>query len=261
KEGRSLGIFQMQGAPAQTRIGVPEGFFKLTREGKKVPAKPACAPPDNQPKDVTKPFDCGLEGVYVPSCLASISKAITGAFLSSQGNAFSTRTASFIVQEHFPPGVNFQSGGPLFGVQFSQFLVCSDINPKSPLGLAADPGGIPLYKNGLEVGGIGVEGKLDSEAIAIYGDDIDVNDNEQPPEELVAVAASRGFEAPPEITADKIVVNGIRFKYVNTPMPAAISVPAFGSLRGTSNVICSQIGIAPISPIDTPASEFITATL
>ena len=55
--------------------------------------------------------------------------------------------------------------GPLFGVQFSQ-LPCSDlsarlgdgmIGPKrSPLGLAADPGGIPLYKNGVVVGGIGV---------------------------------------------------------------------------------------------------------
>lgn len=261
KEGRSLGIFQMQGAPAQTRVGVPDGFFKLTKEGKKVPAKPECAPPDNQPKDVTKPFDCGLEGVYVPSCLASITKAVTGAFLSSQGHAFSTRTASFIIQEHFPPGTNFQSGGPLFGVQFSQLLVCSDVNPKSPLGLAADPGGLPLYKNGLEVGGIGVEGKLDSEPIAIYGDDIDVNDNDVPPEEVVALAGSRGFEPSPEITGDKIIVNGIRFKYVNATMPPAISVPAFSSLRGTSNVVCSQIGIAPTSPIDTPASEFVAATL
>src|SRR5262249_58704112 len=97
--------------------GMREGLSKRAGKGKKVPAKPACAPPDNQPKDVFKPFDCGLEGVYVPSCLASITKAITGAFLSSQGNAFSTRTASFIVQEHFPPGVNFQSGGRLFGWQ------------------------------------------------------------------------------------------------------------------------------------------------
>ena len=60
--------------------------------------------------------------------------------------------------------------GPLFGVQFSQ-LPCSDfstrysagggaaalIGPKrSPLGLAADPGSVPLYKNGVLVGGIGV---------------------------------------------------------------------------------------------------------
>src|SRR5205085_6060580 len=103
------------------------------------------------------PFPCGLEGVSVPICFAAISKAVTGSFLSSQGHAFSTRTASFIVQEHFPPGVNFQSSGPLFGVHFSQ-LLCSDVNPKALLGLCADPGGLPLYKNGLEVGGVGIEG-------------------------------------------------------------------------------------------------------
>jgi hypothetical protein len=52
----------------------------------------------------------------------AIAKAITGAYLSSSGNAFSTRTASMIVQEHFPPSraaIGLESG-PLFGVQFSQ---------------------------------------------------------------------------------------------------------------------------------------------
>ena len=101
----------------------------------------------------------GLEQQLVPSFYAAISKAITGAYLSSEGNAFSTRTASQIVQENFNPGENNSPGGPLFGVQFSS-LSCSDVvtsvGPKpSPLGLAADPGGLPLYKNGIVVGGIG----------------------------------------------------------------------------------------------------------
>src|SRR6185437_7468210 len=96
------------------------------------------------------------QGVVAPAAAAAIAKAITGAYLSSGGNAFSTRTASMIVQEHFPPSpatAGLESG-PLFGVQFSQ-LPCSDlsqryaaaggasafIGPKrSPLGLAADPG-------------------------------------------------------------------------------------------------------------------------
>ena len=76
------------------------------------------------------------------------------------------------MQENFNPGSEGLEGGPLFGVQFSQ-LPCSDlsvrfdsdnggtidprIGPKrSPLGLSADPGGLPLYKNGTLVGGIGV---------------------------------------------------------------------------------------------------------
>ncbi|MFM7706928.1 MAG: hypothetical protein ACKO9D_02725, partial [Gammaproteobacteria bacterium] len=110
----------------------------------------------------------GLEGVsIVPVTMAAIAKAVTGAYLSSEGNAFSTRTASQIVQSHFNPGEVLAPGGPLFGVQFSQ-LPCSDLaarftggtpdaGPKrSPLGLAADPGGFPLYIAGTPVGGVGV---------------------------------------------------------------------------------------------------------
>ncbi len=110
----------------------------------------------------------GLDGIpqgTIPATLAAITKAITGAFLSSAGNAFSTRTASQIVQEHFNPGEAQQPSGPLYGVQFSQ-LTCSDVNrnitqgsvgPKrSPLGLAADPGGLPLYIGGTLVGGMGM---------------------------------------------------------------------------------------------------------
>ena len=60
-------------------------------------------------------------GVMEPTTFAAISKAVTGAYLSSsQGNAFSTRTANQIIQEHFDPGVAGTPSGPLFGVQFSQ---------------------------------------------------------------------------------------------------------------------------------------------
>src|SRR4051812_28612541 len=95
----------------------------------------------------------GLDGLTgtVPATLAAIAKAVTGAYLSSQGNAFSSRTAGQIVQEHFDPQERGMPSGPLYGVQFSQ-LTCSDVNrieaqgtigPKrSPLGLAADPGGL-----------------------------------------------------------------------------------------------------------------------
>ena len=110
----------------------------------------------------------GLEGAVVPAELAAIAKAMTGAYLSSEGNAFSTRTASQIVQEHFNPGEANAPGGPLFGVQFSS-LTCSDVvnvnagvvaGPKgSPLGLSADPGGLPLYNAEKKlVGAIGVSG-------------------------------------------------------------------------------------------------------
>jgi uncharacterized protein GlcG (DUF336 family) len=174
----------------------------------------------------------GLEGVTVPSTLAAISKAGTGAYLSSQGNAFSTRTASQIVQENFDPGENNRGGGPLFGVQFSQ-LLCSDLTVRNadvaaplpagrklsvggsvgpralPLGLSADPGGIPLYKRGDVVGGIGVE--IDG----VYTLDRNVRDYDDAIEERVALAASRGFEAPSERVAPNMFVGGKSLRYTD----------------------------------------------
>jgi len=81
----------------------------------------------------------GLEGLGIlPSELAAISKAITGAYLSSEGNAFSTRTASQIIQQNFNPGEANQPSGPLSGVQFSQ-LSCSDINRQASAGAMLQP--------------------------------------------------------------------------------------------------------------------------
>lgn len=155
------------------------------------------------------------------AALAAISKAVTGAYLSSSGNAFSTRTASFIVQNHFIPGVRFTAGGPLFGVQFSQ-LPCGDlvqtaeppagvgIGPRrSPLGLSADPGGFPLYKNGVVVGGVGVI----AGAAATYSLDLNPRRPVADVEERVALGASRGFLAPLDIRANRITAGGITLPY------------------------------------------------
>ncbi|HKC63068.1 MAG TPA: heme-binding protein, partial [Pyrinomonadaceae bacterium] len=162
----------------------------------------------------------------VPSSLAAISKAGTAAFFSTTGNAFTTRTAGFIVQEHFPPRVDNQPGGPLYGVQFSS-LPCSDIKkPGLPLGLSADPGSMPIYKGGVAVGGVGIEGD------GIYGIDKDPTDFDQPFEEVIAVSAVRGFETPATIRGDNILVNGIRLAFVNVNQVIAPATIAFGSLPG-----------------------------
>jgi len=184
--------------------------------------------------------DGGLDGIpagTIPASLAAIAKAVTGAYLSSQGNAFSTRTASQIVQEHFLPQERGQASGPLYGVQFSQ-LSCSDVNrntthgsvgPKrSPLGLAADPGGLPIYKNGVLVGGIGIE------ANGVYGIDRDITDVDENDEELVAVAGTAGFSAPTDIRAERITADGRTFRFVDSEAlrsnPA--QAPAFPALPG-----------------------------
>ena len=198
-----------------------------------------------------------LQGTDVAGAVAgAIAKAITGAYLSSAGNAFSTRTASMIVQEHFPPSAATKGleSGPLFGVQFSQ-LPCSDLNarfsgnvgagafigPKrSPLGLAADPGGLPLYKNGVLVGGVGIM------ADGVYGFDPEVQDIDRDDEEFIALAGSTGFAAPEEIRAERISVDGTLLRFSDATAgglssnPAA--APSFGTINGPQGALTSVRG-------------------
>jgi len=172
----------------------------------------------------------GLENTLFPSVLGAISKAITGAYLSSGGNAFSTRTANEIIQTHFPLGFNGIPAGPLFGVQFSQ-LACSDLNrgltggvpsagpQHSPLGLAADPGGLPIYINGVLVGGIGV---MSGTTYSVNPSVNDVDNND----EGIALAGVTGFGAPAAIQAQNIAVNGTNLDYVG---PSTVHAPVSAS--------------------------------
>ncbi len=189
----------------------------------------------------------GLENLIVPSELAAIAKAVTGAYLSSEGNAFTTRTASQIVQQAFNPGESNQPSGPLFGVQFSQ-LPCSDLMrrftagqslgpQRSPLGLSADPGGFPLYKNGVPVGGIGVA------ADPTYGLDANIFDRDRDLDELIALAGTFNFGAPANRRADVITADGKTFRYSdveysdlartpgNAPALSTIAASAGGFIR------------------------------
>jgi uncharacterized protein GlcG (DUF336 family) len=196
--GNVLAVTRMAGAPATARVTSQRGIT-----------------------------GAGLEDADVPGELAAIAKAITGAYLSSGGNAFSTRTASQIVQENFLPGELNQMGGPLFGVQFSQ-LPCSDVvratpgaGPmRSPLGLAADPGGLPLYKNGAPVGGIGIV------ADGVYTLDRNIFDFDADTDELIAIAGTSGFRPAGSIRADNITVVGRSLRYVDSDaLAAAVAAP------------------------------------
>src|SRR4028119_1310609 len=143
--------------------------------------------------------------------------------------------ASQSVQERVPPSavaVGLESG-PLYGVQFSS-LPCSDLvarfNPgggstyrttggadvatggligpkRTPLGLSADPGGFPLYINGVIVGGVGVM------TDGVYGLDREIRDVDSDDDEAVAIAATRGFEAPAGIRAEKISGDRTSLRY------------------------------------------------
>ena len=201
----------------------------------------------------------GLEGIRLPvdqarvnlDQEAAIAKAITGAFLSSEGNAFSTRTASQIVQENFNPQEDKAPAGPLFGVQFSQ-LACSDlmrawdgnapsVGPhRSPLGLSADPGGFPLYKNGTPVGGVGVM------ADGVYGLDRIIADRDADLDEAIATAATFGYGAPIDRRADRITADGktLRFsdvEYADLARPPA-QAPRLGDFPPGTGTLIRVIG-------------------
>jgi uncharacterized protein GlcG (DUF336 family) len=157
------------------------------------------------------------------------------------------------VQDHFNPGEFKQPSGPLFGVQFSQ-LPCSDlatrfdplapapgIGPhRSPLGLAADPGGLPLYKNGTPVGGVGIV------ADPFYTADPVVSDIDTDIDEIIAVAASFGRAAPVDRRADQITVIGKLLRYSDASAtklatdPAA--APSFDSINGTAGDLVAVKG-------------------
>ncbi len=210
--GNVLGVYRMAGAPPLVTITSTDVFGA--------------------------PVVGGLESVnIVPAELAAIAKAITGAYLSTEGNAFTTRTASQIVQENFNPGELNQPSGPLFGVQFSQ-LPCGDfvarfdpdVGPtpgphRSPLGLSADAGGLPLYKRGTAVGGVGVIGdgiySLDKLSPTTDGPE----GFEFTTDEISALAGTFGFAPNPERKADVITVVGKTLRYTDVTFTQLLSDP------------------------------------
>jgi uncharacterized protein GlcG (DUF336 family) len=217
RPGNVLAVFRMPNAPANVTIpGAPNGQ------------------------------NIDIQGLEVPAEAAAIAKAVTGAYLSSGGNAFSTRVASQIVQEHFPPSpttLGLESG-PLFGVQFSQ-LPCSDLSSRfgdgmigpqrSPLGLSADAGGFPLYKNGVMVGGIGVA------ADGVYGFDPNILDVDIDADESIALAGTIGFEAPVTIRADRISADGTSLRFTDATYNALSDVSG-ASFAGTAGGLVAVRG-------------------
>lgn len=172
----------------------------------------------------------------------AVSKAGTACFLDSNQNALTTRSATYVVQPNFPPGIMNRNNGPLIGVNNSHFPY-SDVNrfrappfpayvvnpPVAPalatLGgkipftsLSGFPGGVPLYKQGELVGGVGVAGD---------GVDVITPTSALAPDvdEDVALAGQIGFEPKISIRANRIFLDGISLPYVKstTQLPPVIA--------------------------------------
>jgi uncharacterized protein GlcG (DUF336 family) len=114
----------------------------------------------------------------------AVGLARTGAFFSNDQAPLTSRTVRFISGVHFPPGVSDTQNADLYGIEntnrgcpLSAELEMRGIHPSTALGggpgsgivtgkadvldsdaNAVNPGGIPIYKGAVLVGGIGVAG-------------------------------------------------------------------------------------------------------
>jgi uncharacterized protein GlcG (DUF336 family) len=88
-----------------------------------------------------------MPDAWVGSQDIAIAKARTAAFFSSNENALTSRII----------GDLSQPGGPLWGIGNSNQVGITG-SPHFRNGIITFPGGVPLYKNGKLVGGIGVSG-------------------------------------------------------------------------------------------------------
>ena len=235
----------------------------------------------------------------------AITRAGTAAFLSSDQEAFTSRTAGYIIQQHFAPGVANTAPGPLVGVGFSN-LFFSDINrlkkianplvpgaPFDPLDLRASlapgdlrrispgvrgtpiipgsltdsPGGVPLYKNGHLVGGLGVTGDGTPTNLAtaaaiflsetqLYSTPGFVANAVLDADEQVALAGQRGFRPAPGIVATNVLINGIRIPYVWQPVENVADASGFVPLANLPGRIVDGFPIqAPPSPYPYPVTQ------
>jgi hypothetical protein len=135
--------------------------------------------------------------------------------------AFSDRATGFLHRPFFPDGISDTAAGPFstaladwspfnVGLQLdlvrANFLAslsgpvasCTAI-PGLTNGIQVFAGSVPLYKNGVLVGAIGIS-----------GDGIDQDD-------LIAAAGANGFSPPVEIRADQIFVRGVRLPFLKFP--------------------------------------------
>jgi uncharacterized protein GlcG (DUF336 family) len=143
----------------------------------------------------------------------AVAKARNVIYFSSAGSAELTgvpsqtavtnRTIGFAAQPLYPPGIDGSNPGPFFTL-YTQDLAspCTQgSQPPNPNqnGVVFFPGSLPLYKNGVLVGGLGVS-----------GDGVDQDD-------YVTSAGAQGFEAPENIRADQVIIDNVRLPYLKFP--------------------------------------------
>jgi uncharacterized protein GlcG (DUF336 family) len=116
------------------------------------------------------------------------------------GTAITNRTLSFGAQPLFPPGIDGTNPGPFFDLfQRDTSNPCSQgFQPPNAnqSGVVFFPGSVPLYKNGILVGGLGIS-----------GDGVEQDD-------VVSNGGGQGFLPPEAIRADRVSISGVRLPFL-----------------------------------------------
>ena len=155
---------------AEAQAKKEESLLRVNAEGKKQPTRMHIVVVDRGGRVVGQR---SMADAWVGSIAIARSKAYTALAFSSNENALTTRTL----------GPLTQPGGPLWNIG----------NSNRQDGLIEFPGGMPLYRNGELVGGIGVS-----------GDGVEQDEN-------VAEAGAKGFDAPKSIRVDTVTNNGVPY--------------------------------------------------
>ncbi|HEV2103017.1 MAG TPA: heme-binding protein [Candidatus Acidoferrum sp.] len=214
--------------------------------------------------------DIGNFGASVDVDDLAVALARTAAYFSNDQAPLSSRTVRFISGIHFPPGVDNAPTADLYGIEntnrgctlASNFIPGKEINPSvslsggTGLGIltgksqlddsdpnAVHPGGVPIFRGSLVVGGIGVAGvSHDAAEFAAFSG-----------------ATTTGFSyVPTPLPAPGAVfIGGIALPLVNnTTRPATVSA---GTANGTYFTICPDLPL-PCSKGQPPDNDLILTT-
>jgi len=207
----------------------------------------------------------GNFGAPVPPDELAVSLARTGAFFSNDQAPLSSRTVRFISGVHFPPGVINTGSAALYGIEntnrgcnlaaslsatvppattimgaspgFGITTGKADINDTVPT--AVNPGGVPIFKNGQEVGGIGAA-LMDpnvAEYVAFSAAGMVAMGGPSTATDGVGFPA---FPAPGIVT-----IAGITLPFVNqTTAPSGVTTGTFNAAFFTKGPVASQ-GVPP----------------
>ncbi len=229
----------------------------------------------------------GNYGNLVPTGDLAVSLARTAAFFSNDQAPLSSRTVRYISGIHFPPGITNALNAPLYGIEStnrgcllsSNYIAGQEIPPAtaidgSPdrLGIitgkadsmdsqpfAVNPGGVPIFKSGHVVGGIGIAGvPLDVAEYVAYA-----------AAGMIAMGGPSvatdevGFSPLPSPGA--VVIGGITLPFVDNTTPPDDLTPSSGAFNSGFYVIIPVASAGPppdgylVGPTDGPLGGLTSA--